>query len=305
MMYKVSILMNCYNCEKYLKESIDSVYVQTYKNWEIIFIDNCSTDKTKEIVKSYDARIKYYKTPKNMSLCSARVFAKDFIDGDYFCVLDTDDLWMSDKLEKQVDIMNQNQDVGIVYSNTIYFTDSGDERLAYNSIMPEGNLFKSLLESYFFSFETVMVRKSLMDEKNIYFDKQYNVSSDAEFFIRLSYFTKCLYINEPLAKWRYGHGSESDKSICLFPQEYEILLIELSKIIDDFDAKYKDSIDILNSKINNMYGICHWSKNDKSEARKYFLKAIKFNIIYIVPWIISFFTDYKNYVSLRKKFKKI
>ena len=57
--------MNGYNSEKYLKEAIDSIYAQTYNDWEIIFIDNCSTDKTKEIVDSYDDKIKYYKALKN------------------------------------------------------------------------------------------------------------------------------------------------------------------------------------------------------------------------------------------------
>ena len=61
-MAKVSILMNGYNSEKYLKEAIDSVYSQTFLDWEIIFVDNCSSDKTKDIVDSYDNKIYYYKT---------------------------------------------------------------------------------------------------------------------------------------------------------------------------------------------------------------------------------------------------
>ena len=63
-MAKVSVLMNCYNGEKYLREAIDSVYAQTYPDWEIIFIDNVSTDNSALIAKSYDSRLRYYKTEK-------------------------------------------------------------------------------------------------------------------------------------------------------------------------------------------------------------------------------------------------
>jgi len=301
----VTVLMNGYNCEKYLKEAIESVYSQTYKNWEIVFIDNCSTDNTAKIANSFNNKLKYHTTPEHTNICQARIYAKEFITGDFLCILDTDDLWMPEKLEKQVKLMQENQDTGIIYTNTIYFTDTGSEKLAYDSMMPSGNLFKQLLENYFFSFETVMIRKSTMDELNIYFDPQYNVSSDAEFFTKLSYYTKCLYIDEPLGKWRYGHGSESDKSLCLFPKEYEILLSQLSEMIDNFEIKYKVSIDILKSKIDNMYGICHWNKYEKIIARKYFFKALKRNIKYVIPWLMSYCMDYKSYVSLRKKFKKI
>ena len=71
----VSILMNCYNGEKYLKEAIDSIYNQTYDNWEIIFWDNASTDETANIVKSYDHKIKYYLAAKTSPLGEARNFA--------------------------------------------------------------------------------------------------------------------------------------------------------------------------------------------------------------------------------------
>ena len=301
----VSVLVNCYNCDKYLSEALDSIYAQTYTNWEIVFIDNCSTDNSKTIVDQYDERIKYYKTQKNISLCAARVFAKSFISGDFFCVLDTDDLWMPDKLEKQVALMQENKDVGIVYTNTIYFTDEGDQRTAYNQSMPSGNLFTKLLANYFFSFETVMVRKSVMDKYNIYFDHNYNVASDAEFFIKLSYYTKCLYIDEPLAKWRYGHGSESDRSLCLFPKEYEILLKQLSEQIDDFDSVYGSSIKVLRSKIANMYGVCFWSKGDSRKARECFSSAAKFDMKYFIPFFLSFIIDHDAYRNLKRKFGKM
>ena len=77
----VSILMNCYNSEKWLKEAIDSVCAQTYQHWEIIFVDNCSTDSSATIAKSYDDRVKYYRTKSTTPLGAARIWCLQFASG--------------------------------------------------------------------------------------------------------------------------------------------------------------------------------------------------------------------------------
>ena len=95
--------MNCYNGENYLNESLDSVINQTYKNWELIFYDNCSTDKSVTILEKYkDKRIKYFKSKKKISLGLARKKALSKAKGDFIAFLDTDDIWKKDKLNKQL-----------------------------------------------------------------------------------------------------------------------------------------------------------------------------------------------------------
>ena len=122
----VSILMNCYNGEKYLKEAIDSVFSQTYKNWEIIFIDNCSTDKSAKIAKSYDKeKLKYYKTENNLQLGAARNWGMKFVNGDFLSFLDTDDVWLSEKLQFQLNIMEE--DISFVYGPVIQIDANGDK----------------------------------------------------------------------------------------------------------------------------------------------------------------------------------
>ena len=96
----VSIIMNCYNGETYLRESINSVLEQTYENWELIFWDNRSEDQSAEIFKSYkDQRLKYYYAPKHTTLYAARNEAIKNISGEFIAFLDTDDFWVKDKLE--------------------------------------------------------------------------------------------------------------------------------------------------------------------------------------------------------------
>ena len=110
----VSIIMNCYNGERFLQESIKSVLSQTYENWELIFWDNQSKDKSAEIFKSFnDKRLKYYFAEKHTLLSEARNEAIKRSTGEFVAFLDTDDYWERDKLELQLPLF-KNPEVGVV-----------------------------------------------------------------------------------------------------------------------------------------------------------------------------------------------
>ena len=116
----VSIIMNCYNGEKYLKESIKSIINQTYKNWELIFWDNCSTDNSKKITKKFkDNRIYYFKSKQFVNLYEARNLALKKCKGKYISFLDTDDKWKPNKLYKQISFFKKNKNIKMLYSNYI------------------------------------------------------------------------------------------------------------------------------------------------------------------------------------------
>ena len=100
----VSVIMNCFNGDKFLKRSVESVLNQSYKNIELIFWDNLSTDKSEIIIKKFkDKRIKYFKSKKFLTLYNARNFAVKKARGNFISFLDTDDWWKKNKLKKQVD----------------------------------------------------------------------------------------------------------------------------------------------------------------------------------------------------------
>ena len=99
----ISIIMNCYNGEEFLKHAIKSVLSQTYKNWELIFWDNQSTDNSFKILKKYkDKRIKYFYAKKYTTLYEARNLAIKKSKGEFIAFLDVDDLWLKNKLEFQI-----------------------------------------------------------------------------------------------------------------------------------------------------------------------------------------------------------
>lgn len=106
----VSIITPTYNCGKFIAETIESVLKQTYCNWEMIIVDDCSTDNTKEIVEKYahnDLRIKYHCLEQNSGAAVARTEAMRLANGSFIAFLDSDDLWTPDKLEKQIAFMEE------------------------------------------------------------------------------------------------------------------------------------------------------------------------------------------------------
>lgn len=305
-MGRVTILMNCFNGEKYVREALQSVFHQTYKNFEVIFVDNCSTDNSLKIASDFGPKVKIIKTPQNMSLCQARVFARPYIQGDYFCVLDIDDLMMPTKLEKQVSVLESHPDVGAVYSDTIYFKDSGEETRAYGEKeMPSGLIFSELLSHYFLSLETVMMRVSVLKEHNLYFSEKYNVSSDMELFVKLAYHAPFYYLPEALAKWRHGHVTESITQYESFPREYEQLLEDLEKMIPSFRETYKKEILSLQGVIHNMKGVSAWKKGERKPAQDFFHRALPSGKKYFIPYFLSHFMSFSTYQRLRSMVRKV
>lgn len=106
----VSIITPTYNCGKYIAETVESVRSQTYTDWEMIIVDDCSQDNTQTIIKKYeklDARIKYHCLSKNSGAAVARTKAMELARGQYIAFLDSDDLWMPNKLTKQIEFMQE------------------------------------------------------------------------------------------------------------------------------------------------------------------------------------------------------
>lgn len=115
----VSVIMPSWNTGRFIAASIQSVIDQTYSSWELLIVDDCSTDNTDEVVSPFlvDGRVKYYKNEKNSGAALTRNRAMREAQGEWIAFLDSDDLWMPDKLEKQIAFMNTN---GYVLSYTNY-----------------------------------------------------------------------------------------------------------------------------------------------------------------------------------------
>ena len=223
----VSIIMNCYNGEVYLHESIKSILSQTYKNWELIFWDNKSEDKSAEIFKSYDdKRFQYFCANEHTSLYKARNLAIEKSKGDFISFLDTDDLWDKDKLELQIPYFN-NPDVGVVFSNLwILNKDIKKKKLYSNKKLPRGNIYNNLIKNYNVGMLTTVIRKDFYSKLKKKFDERFSIIGDFDLFLRLSKLYGFESIQKPLACYRLHGGN---LSIIRKEKEIEELVIWLSE----------------------------------------------------------------------------
>ena len=108
---KISIITPCFNCEKFISETIESVLKQTYTNFEMIIVDDASTDKSFDIIKEYalkDSRIIYFQNQQNSGANYSRNFAIKNATGDYIAFLDSDDIWDESKIKTQIEFMENN-----------------------------------------------------------------------------------------------------------------------------------------------------------------------------------------------------
>lgn len=241
----VSVIMNCYNCSRYLKEAIDSVYAQSYQDWEIVFWDNASIDNSAEIAKGYDSKLKYYCGEKNVPLGHARNLAIEKARGRYIAFLDCDDLWYPSKLEKQVALFEANPNVKLVFSDCNVVNSKREVLKKYFSIQKpfRGMVFKELLVlNNFIPLVTAVMDKSVLDVVGI-FDNRYQHAEEYDLFLRIAHEFLLDYVDEPLAEYRIHDGNWSHKQDLNIKEEIGIINKWLDKDASIVrDARYSINV---------------------------------------------------------------
>jgi glycosyltransferase involved in cell wall biosynthesis len=284
----VSVVMNCYNSDRFLKESMDSIYAQTYQNWEVVFWDNASTDGSANIAKSYDERVKYYLSPETTPLGKARNLALEKVTGSYIVFLDCDDLYLPDKLEKQVLIM-ENSDYAMCYGSVIFIDESGEgirKEIVKNK---SGNLFSSLLRRYEINMQTVMLEKDFLVSNKLSFNTNMSYCPDHNLFMTIASKANIGVIADIVAKYRIVNNSLSQKTMNIAPQEYRLTLDEISKgnpvlrqqLSDDFDCAYNKAkyYEIVSDIYNND------KKQARYKLRVIFTSKIEYFLLYVLLFI--------------------
>ena len=156
--------MNCLNGQEFLNYALKSVLNQTYKNWELIFWDNKSTDNSAKILKSFkDKRIKYFLAKKRTVLHKARNQAIKKTKGKYIAFLDVDDMWSRNKLALQIPKF-KNKKIGLVYSNFYKYYKPGKTDCSLSKL-PKGKITGSIIKNYKIGIITVVIRKSFISKK--------------------------------------------------------------------------------------------------------------------------------------------
>ncbi len=283
----VSVIMNCYNGEKYLKEAIDSVLAQTYTNYEIIFWDNVSTDNSRKIVESYnDKRIKYFLADKHVSLGESRNLAIEKSNGKYLAFLDSDDWWKKTKLEKTLIPFKDNK-IGIVYTNGYTFYEKkARQKKFYKKKQKSGWLFEDLISNYQVMVPSVMIRKKALTNLTEWFDTKFSMIEEFDLLVRISKNWKVAYIHESLCFWR-AHASSLTWSK---KEEFEIEnTLFLSKIVSKYPSlKNTFCIKRFKAKIAYHGFLNKWKKNGL-EDRDLILPYLFVDYRLMIIFFLSFF----------------
>jgi len=206
----VSIITPSYNSEKYISETIESVLTQTYSNWEMLIVDDMSTDDSPQIIDVYakqDKRIKLIRSKQNMGSAKARNRAIKEATGEYIAFLDSDDIWLPNKLEKQLTRMQHNN---IYLSYSAYYTinDRG-ETLSLFPVKERINYYDMLKTSTIGTLTTIYNAKEL---GKVYFE----ALGHEDYIMKLQILKAMPYaegINEPLAKYRIHEQSLSSNKL--------------------------------------------------------------------------------------------
>lgn len=286
----VSIIMNCYNGERYLREAIDSVFAQSYGNWEIVFFDNASTDNSAAVAKSYGEKLHYFCSEHTMPLGEARNAAVGKARGDLIAFLDTDDRWLPEKLAWQVPIFNEAPQVDFVYSN--YYTlqaSSGRTVLGLLRPQPEGNVFRAFLRHYPVNLQTVVVRSSALHGLNELFDPALEVSEEYDLFMRLLYVSRARYLKQPTAVYRVHEQMSSIRHIDKYPVENSYILGKLRAMVPDLENKYPDEIAHLEAKIGYWHAATHMHRGSTMRARESLRPHMRHSLVFFALYLATYF----------------
>lgn len=198
---RITLLMPVYNGEKYLRVAIDSLLQQTYKNFELLIIDDGSSDNSIDIVKSYsDSRIRFDSNGRNLGLIATLNKGFDLAQGEFIARMDCDDISLPKRLERQLQYLEQNPDVGLVGS---WFEKmQGSRSTTVKTPVDDASIRFFLLFDNAFLHSSILLRRSLVERMQLRFDTDFPYAEDYELWARISRHTRVANLPEVLVRYR-------------------------------------------------------------------------------------------------------
>lgn len=207
---KISVLMTVYNSEKFLAEAISSVLQQTFSDFELVILDDCSKDSSWSIIERFaqqDARIRPIKNEQNLGGCENLNKGLRLLRGEYMARHDNDDWSYPDRLQKQFDFLEEHPEVGIIGGSIEIIDVSGKKigKRIYN--LSDNDVRKKIFRYSPFAHPLVMMRKSILDQVGCYYDASFAPADDYELWFRIGKVAKFANISDVLLKYRVVPGS--------------------------------------------------------------------------------------------------
>lgn len=228
---KITVLMPVYNAEKFLREAIDSILNQTFKDFEFLIINDASTDNSKKIILSYeDPRIIYAENKKNLGVTKTLNRGLKLTKAKYIARMDADDISLPERFEKQVEFMDKNQNLGLLGSSWILIDEAGKKKQFCKA-------YKGRQAVHFMCHGSVMMRKKVL-EKVGYYRKIFKYAQDYDLWLRFSENYEMTNLEEPLYKLRAHRNSVSSTK----NEEQDLYAALALKMAEERQGNQKDSL---------------------------------------------------------------
>ena len=287
----ISVIIPTYNSTKYIGEAINSVLRQTFTDYEIIVVDDGSTDNIKEIIDNNFPQVRYYYLP-HRGVSRARNYGIQRARGEFIAFLDADDLWLPEKLEKQIGVFNADQELMLVFTEHRFFDSNGIREATFSKKerLMTGDIVKNIFLYSHVALPTVMVRKNVFQEIG-YFEENLNVAEDDNLWIRIALKFRIHLLDEVLVHCRMTENSLSRitsnvvtgvlKNVELIENKYPDLRKRLGRV----NIRRKKSY------IYSDYGYFYFSNGDYETSRRCYLKSITYypNISSLIYMFFSHF----------------
>jgi len=300
----VSVILNCLNGEKFLARSIESVLNQTFDVFEIVFIDNGSSDLSGSIAKSYGPKVNYYRNNITTSLGKARDQGILLSKGDLIAFIDADDKWKLNKIEKQIDLFKNG--ASFVFSNTEMSGGQGKDFTLFDYSSPNfSDVFNSLLEKDFVTTSSVMFKKETYLKSNQKYNTNLTIECDRDLFLRLVGESEVEYTEDVLVT-RYLHNSStSTRHNASSIKELLYLEDSINKYCKNRVIYNESSLISFNSRLNILKGRHYWQLGDLKKARISFLKSNgkKGYLMFLLSGVYPFKSSLKFLIMTLKYFK--
>jgi glycosyltransferase involved in cell wall biosynthesis len=206
----ISIVMAAKNYAKFLPQAVESAFAQTHADWELLIIDDGSTDATPRVVQQFlaDPRVKYVRSDF-LGQSRAKNLGARLSRGEYIAYLDADDAWEPTKLEKQLKLFDR-PEVGVVFSGRKLIDENGKITGEPPANYPKGKVLTNIFTQNFVCFSTVMLRREVFEFVGG-FDPGIDLAIDYDLWLRVAKHYEFDYVPEPLVLYRTGHGNLSQK----------------------------------------------------------------------------------------------
>lgn len=296
----VQIIINCYNGEKYLHKSINSIISQSYDNWQIIFFDNASTDESLNILNSFklENKVKIYKSLETIPLGQARMKALSICNASYVSFLDVDDIWEVDKLKIQLESLILTK-AGMSYTGYFLLNEITGQRKTINPLYKTGYLFNFLLREFDIMLSTAMLNMNLVKFSELNFDPNIYGSEEYDLFIQISALHIIDVIEIPLSTYLLRQNSLTTKSIQHRANDKIITFNKLANNYNKLITNYLNDYKFAFSKIYYYQTQYYMEIGDIQNAKRAIKKVLLYDIRYFVIGI-TIFIDKRLYFYIQK-----